>query len=71
MSSGVMTSGTLIGSGTGVIAATTSDCEKLSGISGVTGVGGGAGVGDDPQKERFRVVPSPTITLDRGFRGWA
>jgi len=29
------------------------------------------GAGDDPQKDRLRVDPSPTITLDRGFRVWA
>lgn len=60
----------LVGSGTGVVAATTSGCEKSSEISDVTGVGGGAGVGagDDLQKDRLRVDPSPNITLDRGFR---
>lgn len=31
----------------------------------------GPGVGADPQKERPRVDPSPTIVLNRGFRVWA
>ena len=64
-----MTSEILVGSGTGVAAATNSGWKASSGISGVTGSGreAGAGVGADLQKDRLRVDHSPTVTLGRGF----
>ena len=68
MSSEVTASGTLAGSGTGVVAANSPNCETSSKTSGVTGAGGGVGAGADLQKDRLRVDPSPTIPLDRGFR---
>lgn len=60
-------SGMLADSRIGVASAKKSDCED---IPDVTGSGGeeGAGTGVDLQKDRLRMDPSPTITLDRGLR---
>jgi len=68
----------VVDSGMGVISAIISCCGEFSNISsGVTGEGEGAaegaddGVDRDPQKDRLRVDPNPTVTLGWDFRVWA
>ena len=65
----------LVDSGIGVVPATTPGSGKLSKTSsgGIEEGGGteeGVRVGGcvDRQKDRLRVDPNPTTTLDRGFR---
>ena len=70
MSSEVTASGILADSGIGITSAKISDCEPASETSDVMDSGGeaGGGGGVDFQKDRLRVDPSPTITLDRCFK---
>lgn len=67
MSSEVTASGMLADSRIGVVSVKSSDCEETSDMTD-SGGEAGAGVGVDLQKDRLRVDPSPTVTLDRGFR---
>ena len=68
----------VVDSGMGGVSAKISCCGESSMISsGATGEGGGAaegaddGVDRDPQKDRLRVNPNPTVTLGWDFRVWA